>query len=286
MSGLFSIFGRVDYAFDDKYLIGATLRRDGSSVFGPEKRYGVFPSVSLGWRVTSEKFMQNIQWLNDLKVRGSYGILGSQNNVSSTNQFSLYGSGLATTYYDITGASTSTVLGFSRSRIGNPYTGWEENVVINAGFDATVLNNKLDLSVEWYKKSINGLLFTEPLPAVIIGGASAPTINIGDIQNTGIDGMVRYHGKIANDLNFTVGLNVTSYKMRLWISLIPGISIQEACRPWGPFAVTRKVILSAHILDTGLLEYSRVMRILQIHPRNLVQPQADGNMLILTEMEV
>src|SRR5690606_4309699 len=191
----FSCYGALRYlrsfptrrSSDLRYLLSATLRRDGSSVFGPERRFGFFPSVSLGWRVTEEAFMEDITWLNDLKVRGSYGILGSQNNVASTNAFSLYGSGLGTTYYDITGASTSTVLGFSRSRIGNLFTGWEENIVSNYGFDATILDYKLEISAEYFKKSINGLLFTDPLPAVIIGGATAPTINIGDIQNTGVD---------------------------------------------------------------------------------------------------
>lgn len=211
-SALFSVFSRADYTFDDKYLLGVTLRRDGSSVFGTEKRYGVFPSVSAGWRVTNEKFMQNVKWLNDLKVRGSYGILGSQNNVASTNAFSLYGSGLGTTYYDITGSSTSTVLGFARSRIGNPLTGWEENIVSNFGFDASVLNYNLEVSLEYFKKSIRGLLFAEPLPAVIIGGATSPTINIGDIQNTGFDGSLRYRGKVTKELSFAATLNATTYK--------------------------------------------------------------------------
>lgn len=211
-TGLFSVFSRLDYAYDGKYLLGATLRRDGSSVFGAEKRYGIFPSVSLGWRISQESFMQNLTWMNDLKIRASYGILGSQNNVSASNAFSLYGSGLGTTYYDISGANTSVTQGFSRSRIGNPYTGWEENIISNIGFDASLLKNRLEISVEYYKKSINGLLFTQPLPAVIIGGATAPTINIGDIKNTGIDGSVRLNGNITTDLHYSVGLNVTSYK--------------------------------------------------------------------------
>src|SRR5690606_35055111 len=207
-----SLFSRVDDNFDRGSLISPTLRPDGPAVLGPEIRFGVFPWVSAGWRVTQERFMQDVTWLNDLKVRGSYGILGSQNNVAATNAFSLYGSGLGTTYYDITGASTSTVLGFSRSRIGNLFTGWEENIVSNYGFDATILDYKLEISAEYFKKSINGLLFTDPLPAVIIGGATAPTINIGDIQNTGVDGSVRYSNSIAGDLNFGVTLNVTTYK--------------------------------------------------------------------------
>lgn len=211
-NNLFSLFSRLDYIYNDKYLLGATIRRDGSSVFGPEQRYGVFPSVSLAWRLSGESFLDNSTWLNDFKIRGSYGVLGSQNNVSSVNAFSLYGSGMTTTYYDITGSSNSIVQGFATNRIGNSATSWEENIVSNFGFDMTVFDNSLELTVEYYKKKINGLLFTEPLPAVVIGGANAPSVNIGDIQNTGIDASFTYHGKINQDFSYSIGSNITSYK--------------------------------------------------------------------------
>ena len=211
-NSLFSLFGRIDYQYNDKYLVAGTIRRDGSSKFGPKSRYGIFPSVSLGWRISEENFMKNLTWLNDLKLRVSYGVMGSQNNVSGDNSFFLYNSGLGTTYYDINGTSTSTVFGFAQSRIGNLATGWEEDKLTNVGFDATVLNGKLDLSLEYYNKRVNGILFSQPLPAVILGGATAPTINIGDIQNTGIDISARYRGKINENVNFYTGVNVTTYK--------------------------------------------------------------------------
>jgi TonB-linked SusC/RagA family outer membrane protein len=209
---LYSLFADVDYVFDDKYIIGATVRRDGSSRFGANKRFGVFPSVSAGWRISSEKFMESVTWIDNLLVRGSYGILGSQNDVSLTNAYSLYSSGLGTTNYDIRGTSTSTVQGFAQSQIGNPFTGWEEDKVTNIGIDVTLFNNKLDLSFEYYKKAIQGLLFAEPLPAVIQGGASAPTINIGDIQNVGYDVSVRYRNRISDNLRYNVGFNLTTYR--------------------------------------------------------------------------
>lgn len=213
-TALWSIFSRLDYSFANKYLFSGTLRRDGSSKFGSNNRYGVFPSFSLAWRLSEESFMGNVSWLNDLKIRGSYGVLGSQNNVSSTNAYSMYGSGMTTTYYDITGSGNSIVEGFTQSSIGNKNTGWEENVVTNIGFDMVVFDNSIDFSFEYYKKSINGLLFTEPLPAVI-GGASAPYVNIGDIQNTGVDASVIYRGKMMNDLKYSVGVNFTSYKNKI-----------------------------------------------------------------------
>ncbi len=207
---LFSLFGRLDYSFNDKYLLGATLRRDGSSRFGPDSRYGVFPAFSAAWRISQESFM-NISWLDDLKIRASYGILGSQNNVSAANSFNLYGASVTGSYYDIMASGTGEVQGFYVSRIGNLATSWEENIVTNIGFDATMFDNKLDFSLEYYKKSIAGLLFSEQLPAVIIAGSTAPTVNIGDIQNSGFDGSIEYRGNVA-DFKYSVGLNVTNYK--------------------------------------------------------------------------
>lgn len=215
---LFSLFGRLDYTYNDKYLLAATIRRDGSSVFGSKSRYGVFPSVSLGWRLSRENFLKKIIWLNDLKLRASYGVLGSQNNVNPFNAFTLYGGSASTSYYDIGGTGNSAVQGFNQARIGNLNTSWEENIVTNIGLDATLFNS-LDVSVEYYKKSIKGLLFPQPLPAVV-GLVNPPVINIGDIQNTGFDLSTNYRGSLSKNLQFNLGANVTTYKNK--IIEIPG----------------------------------------------------------------
>ncbi len=208
---LFSLFSRLDYSYNDKYLLALTIRQDGSSRFGSEKRKGVFPSASLGWRISEESFMKNINWMNDLKFRGSYGVLGSQNNVSPENAYSLYGGGYTNAYYDITGSTNSIQQGFFQTRIGNPLTSWEQDVISNFGFDATIANNKINFSVEYYKKSIKGLLFSQLLPATV-GGATPPTVNIGDIRNTGFDMSAGYRGSISNNFQFTIGTNITTYK--------------------------------------------------------------------------
>ena len=208
---LFSLFARADYAFNDKYLLGLTIRRDGSSKFGSENRYGIFPSFSAGWRITNENFMKNITWLNDLKLRGSYGILGSDININPSNGFTLFGGGFGNAYYDIAGTSNTIKQGFFQTTNGNPHTSWERNIVSNVGFDAIILNNKIDFSMEYYKKSINGLLFPQPLPA-FAGGAAPPTINIGDIQNTGFDISAGYRQSINNNFQFTINTNITTYK--------------------------------------------------------------------------
>ena len=220
ISTLFSLFGRLDYSYDDKYLMGITARRDGSSVFGAEKRYGVFPSISLGWRISNEPFMKNnITWINDLKIRASYGELGNQSNVNGSNAFTLFGSAVGSSYYDIGATNNSSQQGFYQTQIGNAYTSWEKDIVTNFGIDAAILNNKVDFSVEYYKKAIKGLLFPEPLPATI-GQAAAPSINIGDIQNTGVDISANYRDKLGQDLSFTIGANITSYNNK--VMSIPG----------------------------------------------------------------
>ena len=211
---LFSLFGRADYAFADKYLIGLTIRRDGASVFGADNRYGVFPAVSLGWRINQESFLKDVTWLNDLKIRGSWGKMGSYSNVPNTNAYTLYSQQFGTSYYPI-GGTNQTAPGFWLSNIGNAQTGWEEDIVTNVGFDAGFLNNRFTFSAEWYKKQVNGLLFPQPLPATA-GAATAPFINIGDVQNTGLDFSLSYNGgKQGSDLTYNISANFTTYKNKI-----------------------------------------------------------------------
>ena len=213
-TALLSYFGRLDYNYDDKYLVGITVRRDGSSYFGPENRFGTFPSFSLGWRISQEKFMRELTWIDDLKIRASYGVLGSQNNVAALNQFSTFASSLYVSSYDMAGTSNSVVAGMYRQRIGNSATGWEEDVVQNAGVDIVAFNSALEFQLDVYKKKINGLLLTEPLPSVIGALVTAPTVNIGDIQNTGIDISAKYRFRIGRVFP-SIAANFTRYKNKI-----------------------------------------------------------------------
>src|SRR5699024_8278732 len=119
-----SIFGRVEYSYDNKYLLSGTLRRDGSSKF-TNNRYGWFPSVSAGWRITEEPFMEEIEWLTDIRIRGAYGIMGNQLNVAAGNSYTLFSGSEIASYYDIKGTSSEIVQGFMKQRIGNPDARWE-----------------------------------------------------------------------------------------------------------------------------------------------------------------
>ena len=207
--GIVSFFGRLDYAYNSKYLLGATIRRDGYSGFVGDQTYGNFPSVSLGWRMSQEDFMKSISWVNDLKVRGSIGTVGSKANVPGSNAYSTYSSGPTTGAYSFNGTTLSN--GFYQVQLGNTKTHWESDKISNIGLDATIFNNTIDFTIEYYKKAISGLLFQQPLLATY-GAAASPFINIGNIENKGIDAVINYHGKAGKDFKYNIGLNFTSYK--------------------------------------------------------------------------
>lgn len=220
-TGTESYFGRVDYSFNDRYLLGATIRRDGFSIFYPGKQWGTFPSVSLGWRLSEEDFMKDISWINNLKIRGSWGKAGNNGNISGTNAYTTYATGNGQSSYGIGGGENTVTSGFYQSQLGNPNVTWETDKITNVGLDGTLFNNRWDFSVEWYKKAISGLLFTLPLPSTV-GGAAFPVVNVGDVQNTGLDISTTYHGRISHDLTFNITANVTTYKSRITKIPSPG----------------------------------------------------------------
>jgi TonB-dependent starch-binding outer membrane protein SusC len=223
-SALWSQFAKVEYAYAGKYLVNASLRRDGASVFAQDVRFGYFPGVSVAWRISEEKFFKNVTFVNDLKLRYSWAELGSISNVDGTNPFNLYRSAPGRSFYDIGGNSTNPAAGFFRSNIGNPATTWEGNIISNIGFDASLFSNKLDVTIDWYKKKVSGLLFTASgvqYDRIFTGDANLPKVNIGDMQNTGIDLTATYHGKVNNDFKYDISGNITTYKNR--IVDIPGV---------------------------------------------------------------
>jgi len=214
-STISSFISQLDYAYNNRYLLGLRFRSDGASVFGRNNRYGYFPSVSAGWRIGQEKFMQSIDWLNDLKIRGSVGKLGSLSNTPSDNQYDLFGGGPGDAYYDISGTTTTIVQGFRQTRLGSLNTGWEQDIITNIGLDATLFHNKLDFSVEWYKKKISGLLFPDQVHIYGVGIATLPQVNIGNIQNAGVDASATYHGQAGKNFKFDIGLTFTKYKSKV-----------------------------------------------------------------------
>jgi len=209
---LASIFGKLDYEYNDKYLLSVTARRDGSSNF-VQNKYGVFPSVSLGWRLSSESFMQNISWLTDLKIRGGWGKMGNQ-SMQGAPRYNTYDQfGAFTPFdasYDITGSNGQATSGLTLTQIGNPKTTWEKNTTTNIGFDASLLNGKFTVVFDVYQRDITDLLFVAPLPGTA-GNANAPASNVAAMTNKGFDLGLGYRGNITSDLGFTADLNLSHY---------------------------------------------------------------------------
>lgn len=208
-SALASVFGKVDYSFMDKYLISATVRRDGSSNFGDDTKYGVFPAVSLGWRVSKESFLESATWLEDLKLRFGWGITGNQ-RIPGGNVFDQYGGGTASTFYDITGSNSGLTTGYTLTKRGNENTKWEENVSTNFGLDASLFDGKLGFVVDVYNRKVDGLLYAAPLPGTA-GTAGPAYVNIASMQNKGVDLGLDYKNKINNDFGYSVGITFSQY---------------------------------------------------------------------------
>jgi len=214
-STLFSLLGQLDYGINDKYFIRITLRRDGASVFAPENKYGLFPAVSGAWRISKENFMTPLEWLSELKLRASWGKTGFNGNTLPNNQYNSYFPDPSRSYYDIRGSSNLPALGLSGLTIGNPGTGWQEDIVTNLGLDIILWNGKLSITTDWYKKTASGLLFPAPLPVFVIGDAAAPNINVGNVQNSGIDLLMESKGKFSRNWSWDLTGTLAAYRNKI-----------------------------------------------------------------------
>ena len=209
-SSLFSFFGKVDYAFQGKYLLSGTLRRDGSSRFGRNNRYAIFPAFSVGWRVSDEDFF-NSGFINELKLRGGWGKTGNQ-NIDNLAQFTLFTTAETTTAnYAIAGGNNSVATGIQGSNIGNPDLKWEETTDINVGLDAAFWNNRFDLSFDVYQRNTTDLLLGV-LPSTLLGVVGSQTRNVGEVKNTGFDLALGYNHNVSRDFSWSTSVAISRYK--------------------------------------------------------------------------
>lgn len=210
-SKLFSYFGRFNYDFNGKYLFEAVVRRDGSSRFIGDYRWGTFPAFSAGWRIKDESFMDNITWLDDLKLRAGWGINGND-NVGNYNAYNTFIGNGNESYYNITGANrTSSVAGIHKSFYGNPEGRWETNVATNFGIDASLFKGKLDVTIDVYSRRTTDMLYPDQR-AGTWGQVNLPNINIGEMKNTGIDIMIGHRGQVGSDFSYSVSTNLTHFR--------------------------------------------------------------------------
>ncbi len=238
-----SFFGNLNYDYDQKYLVSASLRRDGSSKFIDSLRWGSFYSVGLGWRLSQENFLKNVSWLNELKLRGSYGEQGNEELLDADGNSLYYQYG---NYYysNRTGAYTTPI------RQSNPNLLWEKNKIVNLAVDFAAFKNRLTGTFEWYKRISDNLQFD--VPNAISDVAYASTYrNVGTMQNTGVELQLGYTAISSKNFNWRIDLNLTHFKNTI-TKLPPKQTLN------GIVNGTKKLFVGHGIYDFWLPEYAGV----------------------------
>ncbi len=221
---LVSFFGKANYNYADKYMASFTIRRDGSSRFGKNNRYATFPSVSAGWRVNQESFLKKASWIDDLKIRASWGQTGNQ-EIDNLARYTLYASNYGVnenggqsygTSYDIAGTNGGSTLasGFKRNQIGNDNIKWETTTQTDLGFDFAFFRNTLYGNFDWYFKKTKDILVNMPGIAVM-GEGSSQWINAGEMENRGFEFNIGYRNQTHFGLKYDVTANISSYRNKI-----------------------------------------------------------------------
>ncbi|HSC39208.1 MAG TPA: TonB-dependent receptor, partial [Chitinophagaceae bacterium] len=226
---LYSFYGRLNYDYQEKYLFEANARYDASSRFPPNNRWGLFPSVSLGWVLTKEKFLDNIKWLSNLKLRGSLGKLGNQNIPTYPYQ-GVYNVGYAYPYTDagLTSGAVQTSLVDANIK-------WESTRVFDLGTDIGLFQNRLSFTFDWYNKLTYDILSQQTLPSYI--GMVSPFINNGQMRNTGVEISAQYSDNIGK-VRYSVGGNLQANKntlVKYGATNIGSTTIIKEGQPYGSF---------------------------------------------------
>lgn len=228
---LFSQFARVDYSFSDKYLAAVTVRRDGSSRFGTDNRYGIFPAASVGWRIDKENFMKNVKLVNELKLRAGVGRVGNQ-QIGDLARFGLfdtrYGTTLAQlvggfweqymnigTAYSLSGGNTGTLpSGFVQIQAANSGLKWESTDELNIGVDFSIFNKSIFGSFDYFTRNTSGILITPPV-ASALGEGQSKAVNGASKSNKGWEFVVGYQGEKSGDFVYSVRLNFSHFRDKI-----------------------------------------------------------------------
>ncbi|MFH6604547.1 SusC/RagA family TonB-linked outer membrane protein [Maribacter algicola] len=243
---LFSQFGQFKYDYDGKYLAQFTIRNDASSRFQAASRSAVFPAFSLGWRVSDEKFMENVDWIDELKLRYGWGKTGNQ-EIGDYNAFTTYRSNIFNAGYPIDGSTGAPTIGFDASGFGNPDAKWETTTSNNFGIDLLMLDRKLNFNLDIWDRVTSDMLFQSPV-TYSAGDASAPFFNVGQMTNKGIDLNISWDDSVGEDWSYGISFNLSQYKnevdklsenadTRLFGdgSRVPSLTVTEAGTPISSF---------------------------------------------------
>lgn len=203
---LLSYFTRIQYDHQGKYLFSVLVRRDGSTAFGPKNKFGYFPSASAGWIISEESFLETGNFLNFLKVRGSYGVIGNDRIPAYRFISLLNGEG---TYV----IDDELIFGTAVGALSNPEIKWEKQKTLDIGFDARIVNNKFDITFDYFKKRTEDLLVVAPVSGILGVGApssSPPVVNAGIVENKGYEFRIAYNDKWSDDFSVNISYNLTS----------------------------------------------------------------------------
>ncbi|MBC7407650.1 MAG: TonB-dependent receptor [Arcicella sp.] len=208
---LYSQFGKLNYAYKDKYLFQAILRNDQSSRFLQASRGAVFPAFSVGWRLSEEKFIKNeLPVIDDLKLRFGYGQTGNQ-KIGDYNAFTTYRADIYHAGYPIDGSSSSPKIGYDTQAYGNPKAKWETTTSSNLGIDASLFKSKLAIEIDFWTRKTTDMLFTIP-NTFTAGDASAAAFNVGAMTNKGVDIGLNYRNSTSRGLRYSIGANYSMYR--------------------------------------------------------------------------
>ena len=228
---LYSQFGRIDYNYADKYLLAVTVRRDGSSRFGADNRFGIFPAGSIGWRIDKEKFMQNVKFFSELKLRVGVGRVGNQ-EIGNLARFGLFDTRYGTsqnqltpgfweqymnigTAYSLSGANTGTLpSGFVQTQAANSGLKWETTDETNVGLDFTIFKKRIYGSFDYFTRKTTGILITPPV-ASALGEGQTKAVNGASKSNKGWEFVVGYKGTPKGDFNYNVQLNFSHFRDKI-----------------------------------------------------------------------
>lgn len=234
---LTSYLARIIYNYASKYYITTSLRTDGSSRFGSERKYGIFPSVALAWRMSDENFLKDVSFLNELKLRASFGETGN-NNIGNYAQF-------ATINYLRYVLGESAVTGFAPAQLSNPFLTWEKQQSFNLGMDVSFFNRRLSFTVDYFKSHNNDLLLSVNIPSIT--GFSNTLKNIGEVQNEGLEISASSVNIAGRDFQWSTNFNISTYRNKVIrlgpngdpiftaAGMVSGASITEVGQPIGMF---------------------------------------------------
>ncbi|MFC0262314.1 SusC/RagA family TonB-linked outer membrane protein [Fontibacter flavus] len=198
--GIASVFTRVNYSLKNRYLFTLNVRRDGSSRFGEANRWGTFPSAALGWRISEEKFFDNVNFISDLKLRTSYGVTGNQNGINDFQSRGLWTGG----------ANYANIPGTEPSQLANPDLKWEKTAQFNIGVDVAFLKDRMSLTLDYYNKQTTDLLLAVPIPRS--SGFTSIFQNFGEMENKGFELSINANAVAQKDFTWDVSFNIAQNK--------------------------------------------------------------------------